>query len=205
MKKALVLLSIAAVLLMTGCPSGGTAPKLIDYQGKEFDKEPPEWYFMSVDEVESTGTYEDKYVYKFESEASDSKKGAELLLENFDVPRAIAREVSTRVKNKAATAVVGDNDFIETYMEDVVQVLAEAQIAGLKKDASFWVLKEYKDPELETLTQKYTVTVLYTVDKKVLDKLIMDTLNGQGINSKPKTEEEKTAINRVKQAFEEGL
>jgi hypothetical protein len=176
---------------------------LLDYAGKDFDKEPPEWIFMEPTELENSRDYEDMYVFKFESEPSKSRQGAKLLQENFDVQREMTRIVSTRVKDKAVTAVAGDNNLIESYMEEVVKVLAEARFSGVRKASDFWVLKRYKNPN-GVEEDLYSYYSLYTISRENLDRLVQEALAGADM-AKPKTEEEKAARSRVKEAFNEGF
>ena len=204
MKRYGVWIAVALVaVVLGGCAGMPKGPQFIDYEGKDFGAKPPEFYFEDASALENSREYEDYYVFKFESEPSKSKQGARMMLENFDVPREAARIVSTRVKDKAATAVVGDNDFVEAYMEEVVQVLAETQVSGMRKVEDFWVLKRYTDPNGQK-EDLYTYYVLYTVPRDTMDRMVTDALNGVQRN-KPDTEEEKTAISRVKEAFSEGF
>lgn len=50
----------------------------------------------------------------------------------------------------------------------------------------------------------YTYLVLYSISKKTLDKLIQNAISGAD-EDKPKTEEERTVRQRVKEALSEGL
>ena len=103
--------------------------------------------------------------------------------------------VSTRVRQVFAGAQVGDQDFVETYFENVVKIVAETQISGLRKYGDFWVLKEYVSTDGRAGDREYAYYTLYTVDRDIVHELIRRAIDGVSAT----TEEELTARERVRQ------
>jgi len=113
--------------------------------------------------------------------------------------------VSIRVMNKFAGAQVGDKDMVETYMEEVAKVLAVAEYAGARKKDDFWIHRQFYDDNGSPTKKEYTYYMLYTVPQEQIDAAIQRSLDAQNNKNKPKTEEEQTARDRVKELFSENL
>jgi hypothetical protein len=178
-------------------------PDLIDHKNYKWGTQPPEWVTMDVEEIESMDKYEASYVFKFESPRAQNLQGAQLWLDNFQAASQIAQQVSLRVQSKFAGAAAGDMDMLETYMEQVVKTLAEATITGFKKVDDYWVQMRYYKPDGSVDEDAFTYLALYTVPEEILDEMVRNALDNTG--EKPDTEEEKTARDRVKEAFDEGF
>jgi hypothetical protein len=88
-------------------------------------------------------------------------------------------------------------------MEQVVKTLAEATITGFKKVDDYWVQMRYYKPDGSVDEDAFTYLALYTVPEEILDEMVRNALDNAG--EKPDTEEEKTARDRVKEAFDEGF
>ena len=112
--------------------------------------------------------------------------------------------VKTRVESKAAAAAAGDKDKIDGYLEDIVKTVTDTRLAGFKKESDYWVQMRYFDAEGKPVGDDFTYLVLYSISKKTLDRLINDALNGAD-ETKPKTEEEKTVRERVREALKKGI
>ena len=130
--------------------------------------------------------------------------GAELWTRDFSAPSEMARMVKTRVESKAAAAAAGDKDKIDGYLEDIVKTVTDTRLAGFKKESDYWVQMRYFDAEGKPAGDDFTYLVLYSISKKTLDRLINDALNGAD-ETKPKTEEEKTVRERVREALKKGI
>jgi len=117
----------------------------------------------------------------------------------------VARMVSTRVMNKFVGAQIGDKDMVETYMEEVAKILAVAEYAGARQKADFWVYQQYYDDAGKPTDKVYRYLLLYTVPREQIDAAIQRALDAQSGKAKPKTEEEQTARDRVKELFNEGM
>jgi exoribonuclease II len=114
----------------------------------------------------------------------------------------IADTVSTRVQSKFAGAAAGDKDALETYLEAVVKSMSNASYSGARKKAEYW-WQIRKTTPAGALEDTYEYHLLVVVPKDVLDKQIQMALAQAGTTVKPKNEEEKTARDRVKKAFDD--
>jgi len=207
-KLVLVPVLIGLVFMLLSCASG---PKgqlkekenqkdeavVIDHKNKALGGTAPDWLFATVADLDAK--YKDSYVFRVEAEGKD-KDGAMLFLDGMQAPTEVARQVSIRVQNKFVGAQVGDKDKVETYMENVTKSLAQATITGMRKIDTYWVkLQEgKKDPY-------YRAMALYVVPKAEIDSAIARALDAENQKTKPKTEEEKVARDRVKAVFGEGM
>ncbi len=178
-------------------------PDLLDHKNYKFGREVPEWVVMDATEIEEMDEYEDVYVFKFESPRAQSLQGAELWTRNFTAASQIAQTVRNRVQVKFAGAAVGDMDMVESYMEQVVQSLSDAEFSGYQPEADYWIQMRYYRPDGSVDEDAYTYLVMYTIPQNTLDRMIQDALDEAG--DEPETEEEETARQRVREAFENGL
>ena len=64
--------------------------------------------------------------------------GLQLWVKSFIVSADLARFVSVRVQDKFVGAAAGDIDKLETYMEDVVKSVSEAQYSGARIVKQYW-------------------------------------------------------------------
>lgn len=223
-KVVLFLMAVAALsLVFIGCPSApkpkeepvatpkpevkpvAKKPDIIDHKDYKWGKDVPDWVTMDVTELEKLPEYEGMYLFKFESPRAQDLEGARLYVENMQAATEIARIVSTRVQQKFAGAAAGDLDKLEVYMEAVTKVLAEATVTGYRKLADYWVQMRYYREDGSVDEDAYTFLALYGVDKTTLDDMVRKALEDADNQNKPKSEEEKTARDRVKEAFAEGF
>ncbi len=177
-------------------------PKVIEHKTSSFGGNPPDWVFATQEDLEKSDKFKGQYVFIFD-EKGENLDGLKAWTRSFAAASEVARMVSTRVKNKFAGAQVGDKDMVETYMEEVVQVLAEAQYSGAKKVDDFWVLQQTFTDEGKPDKKEYRYLLLYAVPREQIDEAIKRALEEQAGKSKPKTQEEQKARERVQQIFEE--
>lgn len=211
-------LVVLLVIMLVGCAGGPEEeepvnanvpepilrqPDLLDHKNYKFGREVPEWVVMDATEIEDLDEYEDVYVFKFESPRAQSLQGAELWTRNFTAASQIAQTVRNRVQVKFAGAAVGDMDMVESYMEQVVQSLSDAEFSGYQPEADYWIQMRYYEPDGSVDEDAYTYLVMYTIPKNTLDGMIQDAL--EEADEEPETEEEETARQRVREAFENGL
>jgi hypothetical protein len=178
-------------------------PKTIDHKYAALGKNAPDWLTLEILDLEKLKDYDGMYVFKFESEPKETKEAAALFMSNFNVTRAIARMISTRVQNKATTAVVGDASKVEAYMEEVNKVLAEATYTGSRMTNDYWVLREYYNPDGSIKYQGYIQYQLWIVPKTVVNKALKDAENQ--VAKKELNDDQKKARNLVEKASEEGM
>jgi hypothetical protein len=180
-------------------------PVLLDHKNYQFGEEIPEWVMMEASEIEEMEEYEDKYVFKFESPRSQSLEGARLWTRNFEAASQLAQTVRNRVEVTFAGSAVGDTDFVENYMEQVVSSVSEAQFSGFRPVAEYWIQMRYFTPEGDVEEDAYTYYVLYTIDESTLDGMIDRALEEAAQEVTPQTDEEQRARQRVEEAFDDGL
>jgi len=142
--------------------------------------------------------YQDYYVF-VDDQVGQDLEGLKLWSRGFSVASEIARLVTTRVTDKFVGAAAGDKDELETYLEEVVQSLSEASYGGARKEEDFWVRRRKKSDG----TEDYRYVLFVTVPKEQIDAAIERAF--AEADEKEKSEEKKTAIQRVKDAFEGGL
>lgn len=176
-------------------------PDTLDYKGQAYGMSIPDWVMQRPVEMEEMDRYAEKYVFKVESPRSGSQQGAEMYAENMQAFAEVAKLINNRVQSKFSGATVGDRDSVETYMEQVTKSLADAQVSGLRKEDSFWVYRRYYDADGEVEEEAFTVLLLYTIDRGVLDELITSAIEG----TTPDTEEGTRAKDLVKGELSEGL
>lgn len=179
-------------------------PEIIDHKNFKWAKDVPVWVAQEPQELEKSSDYKDVYLFKFESPRSKSLEGAELWTRDFSVPSEMARMVRMRVESKAAAAAAGDKDRIDGYLEDIVKTITDTELSGFKKESDYWVQMRYFDADGKPEADDFTYIALYSISKKTLDRLINDAISGAD-KIKPKTEEERTVRERVKEALKEGL
>lgn len=213
MRKLIIILA-AAALVLGACAS---APKgepikvskenkieIIDDMSHKLVA--PAWIDLPQTEIENNGDVlgADKgkvYVFKV-VEAGKNLEGVKLWAQKFQLASEIADTVSTRVQSKFAGAAAGDKDALETYMEAVVKSMSNASYSGARKKAEYW-WQIRKSTPAGALEDTYEYHLLVVVPKDVLDKQIQMALAEAGTSVKPKNEEEKTARDRVKKAFDD--
>jgi hypothetical protein len=216
-------LTLAALIVtMWGCASGGAPapqaqpeaaiaqpavkqPDMIDHKNFKWGTQPPEWVTMNVDDLEALEKYKNDYVFKFESPIAQNLQGAELWTKNFTANSEIAGQVRTRVQAKFAGAAAGDMNELGSYMENTVKSLSDATFSGYRQRDDYWVKMRYYKPDGTPGQEGYTYLALYTIPRATLDKLISDALGSADSGEKPKTENEKAARDRVKEALAEGF
>ncbi len=211
MKKVLGLIGLVAIALTlvvscgtptsTGTTVAGAAIvnvpayRIVSNQNSDFGGSVPSWVTASITSLESAPEYKDFYVFKFEG-TGGNLEGTKLKVTNLNAAGEIARFISLRVQALFAGAQVGDENKLETYMENVVKTLAQTTISGFRKIDDFWIQREFtKDGRTE-----YVYRVLYTIEKNTVKKLL-----GQAAEAQPDSPEKQTAKSRVMQIMEGGL
>lgn len=208
MKSTIVRLGIllAAFALLFSCatpePEEEREPQLqspwqvIDHQNLQLGGEIPGWVTQDVGALEASSTFEGNYVFKVENFGGDLNGVKTQTNVNY-VNTEVARIVQTRVEQKYVEAQVGDQDFVEAYFENLVQVLTSVDISGLRRYGEYWLLRVHRETEEE----QYAYYVLYTINKDVLDDQVTAAIEG----AEAETEEEQTARDRVREIFANGL
>lgn len=198
---------VVAAILVAGCASDVPVEraefeeptfKIVEYKNSALGAEIPDWVIKDVGELEED--FEGEYIFKFE-ERGENLTGVKNIADNMNAPSEVARLVSTRVEQVFAGAQVGDQDFVETYFENVVRTVADARINGLRKYGDFWVLKEYYDERGNPTDREYEYYTLYRIEESRVDELIDRAVDGLDAE----TEEEVTARQRVRDILANGI
>ena len=202
----LFLMAALAVVLVAGCKSPPTSPAefeeptftIIEYKNMALGAEIPDWVTKDVGELEDD--FEGEYIFRFEQTGRDLT-GVKNIADNMNAPAEVARLVSTQVEQVFAGAQVGDDNFVESYFENVVRTVAEAEINGLRKYGDFWVLKQYYDERGQATEREYEYYTMYRISQTQVDDLIERAITGLDT----RTEEEQTARERVRQILADGF
>ncbi len=206
-----LLAALMVLAVVIGCASAPeeeaktvvvTAPPaytIIDHKTRDFGGDIPDWVTKSASELESSAKYADFYVFTDDQMGRDLE-GLKLWARGFSVASEIARMVTTRVEDKFVGAAAGDRNALETYMEEVVKSISEAQYSGARVEEDFWVQRRKASDDSEDFRYLFLVTV----PKQQIDDAIDRALKEADEAEKP-TPDKETAISRVKSAFDDGL
>jgi len=172
---------------------------IVDHKTKDFGGNVPRWVEKTPLQLQQEDMYKDYYVF-IEDQTGKDLDGIKLWATNFSISSNMARMVSSRVESKFAGAAVGDKNMLETYMEQVVKNVSAATFSRVVIEDEFWIKKQNKkNGDIE-----FRYLFLVTVPKSEIDAAI-ERAFGDVNKTKPKTEEEKVARERVKEAFNEGF
>lgn len=180
-------------------------PDIIDHKNMKWGKEPPEWVSMEKEEIEKSGTYGDVYVFKFESEKGKDLEGSQMWLKNFSIGSEISRLIAQRVEDRAVSAAEGNKDQVAAFTKELVKIVSQATINGLKKESDYWVLQRYYNSDEEVEGEFYSALILYSVPKSTLDGIVKEAIKQANIKEPTKTLEEKDVRDTVIKAFDQGM
>jgi hypothetical protein len=207
----LVLAVMVLAILVVGCasepepveePVTVEAPpeyQIIDHKTRDFGGSVPDWVTKSASELEQSSQYQDFYVF-VDDQVGRDLEGLKLWARGFSISSEIARLVSTRVEDKFVGAAAGDRNELETYLEEVVKSVSEAQYSGARIEQDFWV----KRRRVSDNTEDYRYLFLVTVPRQQIDDAIRRALD-EAEEARNPSPNKQTAIDRVKDAFDEGL
>ena len=199
--------SLIAIAVLAGCASGpDTAPaefveqapfRIIEHKNSTLGGDVPDWTTMDEGALEADSRFEGAFVFRFEETGRDLQ-GVKAIADNMRAPSELARLISTRVEQVFAGAEVGDQDFVETYFENVVKTVSETEVNGFRKYGDFWVLKEYASADGSAGEREYAYYTLYTIDQDIVDELVGRAIDGL----EPESDEEVSAQERVRQVLQ---
>lgn len=174
--------------------------RIIEHKNSTLGGDVPDWTTMDVGALEDDPRFEGRFVFRFE-ETGGNLQGVKAIADNMRAPSELARLISTRVEQVFAGAEVGDQDFVETYFENVVKTVSETEVNGFRKYGDFWVLKEYYDANGAATEREYAYYTLYTIEEEIVSELVGRAIEGV----EPTTEEEVSAQQRVRDILDEEL
>ncbi len=214
--------AVALIALLAGCASTPEEREpdpadeavqpfvVLEHRGSTRGVEAPDWVRVSLEgasAVEQMDEFEGKYAVIVE-ESGEDLRGVQMWAQNFSAPSQIAQRVSTRVEQRFAGAAAGEVDQIDTYMENVVKTLSDAQFSGFSQAGEWWVKYRWYEEDGQTVDrEEYRYVVLYTIDQDVLDRQVDNAISAvEADMQEPETENERTVRERVRDALqEEGL
>jgi hypothetical protein len=174
---------------------------VIDHKTRDFGGNLPDWVTSSPLDLEAQSAFEGLYVFIIDQAGKDLQ-GLQLWARGFIAPSAVARMVSTRVEDKFTGAAAGDMDMLETYMEEVVVSVSEAEFPGLRTVDDFWVKKQNRNNPDQI---EFRYLFLVTVPQESVNFAVQSSFDNAVSDNPPKTDEEQAAVNRVQESFEGGL
>lgn len=175
-------------------------PQIIEHRNTDFGGGIPDWVDKTAIELEKLPEYEGYYVL-IEDHTGKSREGVEMWAKKFSAMGALAALIQNKVRDKFVGAAAGDKDFIETYMEEVVKSVSEGEFAGFREQDKFWVRKRYFDSDGNVDYEEFRYLFLLTVPKKEIADAVKRAIDG----TKPETEEEVSAKERVIEAWGDGF
>lgn len=169
---------------------------IIDHQNRGLGDVPP-WVTMDQGQIEDLSQFKDYFVFK-ESLMGKDLNATKVWAKNFVIDDEISRLVSTRIQSKFAGAMVGTVDGADTYFEKIVKSVTEARVAGVRREAEYWILRRMKTAGGDT-NDVYEYFILIKVPVAEVKKAVQRAFDA----NPPKSEEEIRARDHVKKAMDE--
>lgn len=176
-------------------------PQIIEHKTSDFGGSVPEWVTKTALELEQDDEFSDYYVFIEDHPGGKDLQGLKIWAKNFSAASSIAAMVSNRVKSKFVGAAAGDANMLETYMEQVVKTVSEAEFSGMRINDEFWVKKRYFLDDGSVEKEEYRYLFLITVPRKAINDAIKRAFD----EAVPETAEERSAMDRVKDAWGDDL
>lgn len=218
-RRGIVLALIAAALVFSGCASKQEEPEpkeleskvkseVLEHKGTALGvNQLPVWVETYITEgvlaVEKLSSYEGSYCFVGE-EAGSNLDALQVWVSSFDIPSEIAASVSTRVNALFTGAASGSPDGeYGTYFENIVKSSSGASYSGARKVNDWWVMTRRYDPDAKKkYTDEYRCYVLYTIDKDLLDRQVLEMMDKVASETEGTTDAQKSAFNNVRAIME---
>lgn len=218
-RRGIVLALIAAALVFSGCASKQEDPEpkeleskvkseVLEHKGTALGvNQLPVWVETYITEgilaVEKLSSYEGSYCFIGE-EAGSNLDALQVWVSSFDIPSEIAANVSTRVNALFTGAASGSPDGeYGTYFENIVKSTSSASYSGARKVNDWWVMTRRYDPDQKKkYVDEYRCYVLYTIDKDLLDRQVLEMMDKVASETEGATEAQKSAFDNVRTIME---
>jgi len=198
----LIVCVLMALILLAGCKSTpkasskGKDPVTLDHAGRALNQtEYPRWLLAwreerTVSTIERT-LYRNDYCFVEESTGSNLK-AVQAWMNTIQINNIMGARISTRVGSMAEANIdTQDNATYSNFMVDAQTVSRDATYTGFEKTSDYWIKQRIYDPDDETIFKdEYTVYVLYTIDKKILNEQIANKFREIQNNANTKEERE---------------
>ncbi|GHV53281.1 hypothetical protein AGMMS49579_11760 [Spirochaetia bacterium] len=194
-KMVMVLLAAAAAMgVFSGCKttdSGASADRItlqstanvqtIEHKGTALGRNDlpqwlAEWTDRGVPGVESLADYKGKYCIIADERGPELQQ---LLtwVNNFNAQQQIGAQIQTRVASvfKANESKVPDSADSQRKYSNAINTLVSATYTGARKESDWWVHQRITEKGQPDET-RYTAYVLYSIDRKILDQQIADSI-----------------------------
>ncbi|GMO46030.1 MAG: hypothetical protein Pg6C_07990 [Treponemataceae bacterium] len=214
--------ALFAVVTVLGCASKnsdtqskeftGSArkPEILEHKGTATGNNTlPVWVDTYINQgiigLEKLPDYKGSYCIVGES-TGKNLQAAQTMASNFQVPQLIGETVNTRINAKFVGSETGKSgDTYGSYFEGIVDKVSSASYSGIRKINDWWVYMRRWDSS-NRASDSYQVYVLYTVEKGVFDRQVLQQLDSAVTSSTPASSEEKQAIENVRKVLQkEGL
>lgn len=202
---AIFFASCATTNISSKTQAKSKSPEMIDHKNQQFGKEIPEWVSMEQYDIEQLPRYKDVYVFKFVSEKAKDLEGSQIWMKNFTVTSEVSRLISQRIRDKAASAVGGNSSSVDAYTKELVKLVSEASMNGLKKEGDYWTCRRFFNSEGDVEGDFYSTFMLYSIPRKTLDEIIKEAIAKANEKEKTKSQEEIDLRNMVNKAMTENF
>jgi hypothetical protein len=210
-----------AVVMVLGCASkssepqskeftgSGRKPEILEHKGTATGNNTlPVWVDTYITQgitgLEKLSDYKGSYCFVGESTGKDLR-AVQTWASNFQVTQAVGETIKSSINAKFVGSETGKSgDTYGSYFEGIVDKVSTASYSGVRKINDWWVFMRRWDSG-NRASESYQVYVLYTVDKGVFDRQVLQQLDS-AIASTPASSEEKQAIENVRKVLQkEGL
>jgi len=184
MKRYLIFLVFVVVIVAFVVSCGSTSKKvspkvakqeivIIEHKGTLLGADMPQWVMKaleSTDAVEKMPEYAGKYAFIADERGQDLS-GLQTWANNFTIQPMVATRIDNAVEAAFRGGQAGDVKKVGEYFQRYVETKTSVNFTGLVKEGDWWVRTR------ENSGEYYRYIVLYTVDKKILDKQIEEYMN----------------------------
>ncbi|MDR1786554.1 MAG: hypothetical protein LBR23_08885 [Spirochaetaceae bacterium] len=204
---AAIITAMAVVVTSMACKSAPEPKKvetvstyaILDHKGAALgNNDLPQWLTVYLDtgldtEVEKLSNFKGQYCF-IGTNDSTNKKFAQTWAAGADGPTLIAATISTRVENvlkstddgSETTNASTDEATMQRVLDNVRTTTQSATFSGARKVGDWWIQIRRYDPDDHTIvrSEEYTAYVLYTIEKKSLDRQVAAKLQNTLDNDK---------------------
>jgi len=146
---------------------------IIEHKGTSFGADIPQWVMKALEgtnAVEKMPEYAGKYAFIADQRGQDLS-GLQTWANNFTIQPMVASRIDNTVEAAFRGGQAGDVKKVGEYFQRYVETKTSVNFTGLVKEGDWWIRTREKSGEY------YRYIVLYTVDKKILDKQIEEYMN----------------------------
>jgi hypothetical protein len=171
--------------------------QILDHKGTTLGSDTlPQWLTVYRDggelAVEKLREYSGYYCFVGE-ESGANKQLVTRWAQSISGPALISQQISGRLERTSAGQVLADGDGFKQSLNQVSTAVTTATFSGARKVNDWWVLVRVYDPKKnnQVISEDYTAYVLYTIEKKQLDKLVAAELQNTIDNNKDMSQDER--------------